>query len=934
MADNIQDQLGWALVLVRALEKRNFERANQAAQCFHKLGMCGKSANAQFSALSEKALGACRLSVGDLVMDLAKKDINRDLQNLRHLPPEAGDCERSLFKDSILKKLKRLSPGEAATITCVVDDEGEHHVSPQEMAKALCKHWQEVFGPSSCNVPGLHSWLSRLFPVAPNGGWITGMLARDNPDWTVLKTHIKRAISIAKNTMPGPDGIPALAFKCLGDLATDTLFDVFTVLSSSDAEATLLAAFSQVSAEEAHGFNNSLLCLLPKSPTGSDEQHGTYFHPSDTRPLSISNVDNRLLASAARLAWEPILEAWVSDFQRGFLKGRSMLHNVIDIDWHAMTVSLTHPRGALLLFDFKAAFPSVSHPFLLHCLHALGLPESAMAFIKTMYSQNRCCIRLQGQDFPGFRLQGGVRQGCPLSPLLFAVCVDILLRTIIHEVPSCICRAFADDIAAVVTDWDSHGPILETIFREFRMISNLGLNIKKTVCMPLWPTGIRDLVETLGRQIPGWAQIQIDSRGKYLGFMIGPGKATSSWDKPLKKYKERVARWSQIGGGMQYATLAYNIFALSTLLYVAQLEAVPRFVLIEERVQILRMFPGPGQWMIPEDAWYLKENYGLAKSAQPLALVARAAKLRVSALGCHFGCRQVTGRQLRRLGTDNIYARKRALAGAMASTEYIDRILHWSSWYKHNFCRVLVDNADFLKSKGITTASICMTIAGNEAPWDKDEVGKIFGEFQKTALRAIKKTEIPNAIERIRSKVDRWRNVAYGLSGLPGHYSPLIARHLVSLGKIATPRVHAAVFTTLWNGWCTHRRFQQRHKASNVCLFMCRGTAEDSLEHYCRCPVVRRVAEHTFRFSYPAEEALTLWLLNSRWLDSPDNLLSLGLLVYGVYMAYNTIRYHKIGSSDDAFQCIVQHCKQGAFGHPASMSHLDTRWQSPISYIC
>ena len=170
-----------------------------------------------------------------------------------------------------------------------------------------------------------------------------------------------------------------------------------------------------------------------------------------------------------------------------------MLHNILDIDWHAMTVSLKHPKGALLLFDFKAAFPSISHLFLLHCLHALGLPEKAMQFIKTMYSHNRCRIRLQGQDFPGFWLRGGVRQGCPLSPLLFAVSIDILLRTIVHEIPSCISRAFADDIASVITDWDTQGPILERIFREFEKISNLGLNISKTVCIPLWPTGAEDL---------------------------------------------------------------------------------------------------------------------------------------------------------------------------------------------------------------------------------------------------------------------------------------------------------------------------------------------------------------------------------------------------------------------------------------------------------
>ena len=56
---------------------------------------------------------------------------------------------------------------------------------------------------------------------------------------------------------------------------------------------------------------------------------------------------------------------------------------------------------------------------------------------------------------------------CPLSPLLFAVCVDILLRMIIHVAPECTCKAFADDIAALLTDWWKQGPVLERVFQEF-----------------------------------------------------------------------------------------------------------------------------------------------------------------------------------------------------------------------------------------------------------------------------------------------------------------------------------------------------------------------------------------------------------------------------------------------------------------------------------
>ena len=70
-----------------------------------------------------------------------------------------------------------------------------------------------------------------------------------------------------------------------------------------------------------------------------------------------------------------------------------------------------------------------------------------MHFIGALYSENVCYIRVHGHDFEGFRLEGGVKQGCPLSPLLFATCVDILLRMLSKAVPDSTTRAFADDIA-------------------------------------------------------------------------------------------------------------------------------------------------------------------------------------------------------------------------------------------------------------------------------------------------------------------------------------------------------------------------------------------------------------------------------------------------------------------------------------------------------
>ena len=163
--------------------------------------------------------------------------------------------------------------------------------------------------------------------------------------------------------MPGPDGIPALAFKKLGDTAVGIFYEVAKALGSEDHVASLREAYYDRCPEGTHGFNSSLLCCLPKKPHGTDPESGEYYRGEDTRPLALVNTDNRIIANAARLTWEPYLNMFISQAQQGFLKGRQMLHNVIQIDYDAMTVSLKRDRGMLVLFDFKAAFPSISHEF-------------------------------------------------------------------------------------------------------------------------------------------------------------------------------------------------------------------------------------------------------------------------------------------------------------------------------------------------------------------------------------------------------------------------------------------------------------------------------------------------------------------------------------------------------------------------------------------
>jgi hypothetical protein len=78
--------------------------------------------------------------------------------------------------------------------------------------------------------------------------------------------------------------------------------------------------------------------------------------------------------------------------------------------------------------DFKAAFDSVQRSSLWSILEADGVPDKLLALIKAYYSSTKARIRVYGEETIAFGLDSGVRQGCPLSPMLFNFVIDWVME--------------------------------------------------------------------------------------------------------------------------------------------------------------------------------------------------------------------------------------------------------------------------------------------------------------------------------------------------------------------------------------------------------------------------------------------------------------------------------------------------------------------------
>ena len=87
----------------------------------------------------------------------------------------------------------------------------------------------------------------------------------------------------------------------------------------------------------------------------------------------------------------------------------------------------------IISINTRKAFDKIQQPFMLKTLNNLGIDGTYLKIIKAIYDKPTANIILNGQQLELFPLKSGTRQGCPLSPLLFNIVLEVLARAIRQE---------------------------------------------------------------------------------------------------------------------------------------------------------------------------------------------------------------------------------------------------------------------------------------------------------------------------------------------------------------------------------------------------------------------------------------------------------------------------------------------------------------------
>ncbi len=366
----------------------------------------------------------------------------------------------------------------------------------------------------------------------------------------ISSNEVKAAIkSTALGKTPGPDGIPIELYLDFIDEFSEILSEYYNNI------------FLHGSADDS--FLKSIISLLYKNK-------GILKLLKNWRPISLLNSDYKILTKIIATRMTPALAGLIHENQTCGVPGRSSFENLYNLSAIVDQVLENDDRLLLVTLDQEKAFDRIEHSYIREVLSKFGFPDEIIKWYDIISENAEAQICINGYLSDPIKIQRSVRQGCPLSMIIYVLGIEPVAtqirkdRQIKGYIPinsrETKISQYADDSTPILTSVRSYFRI-NTIFINFGRASGSKLNTEKTkiAVFGKWDPGELKPIENL-----------IKPSVEILGVNFGKDLKNLNWPAKFAQCNGIIKSWEGAQLSLRSRIYIIHTFILSNIWHVAR----------------------------------------------------------------------------------------------------------------------------------------------------------------------------------------------------------------------------------------------------------------------------------------------------------------------------------------------------------------------------
>ena len=451
-----------------------------------------------------------------------------------------------------------------------------HTPEPASLARSLAQsQLLEEVSATYSNTPAPASYLSGPFTLA------------ETP--ALLKTM--------HNTAPSPDGIQYGFWKSLA-----ARISAHNKAHPQDALPDFWTTFMSLANDvKSHGsrrlhFKDANISMFFKK--------GDLTLAKNYRPISAMNTDCKMYTNLINNCLAPWAVAKLHPDQKGFVPRRLITDHTRLAYEVAHLADSTGTNGYLVSLDQAKAYDRVDQSWLLHVLRCMGIDPDLCNTISDLVTGCHSCVCINGGYSTSFSLRRGVRQGDPLSCLLYNFSIEPLamrLRTTLQGfsllgLPPVELMFYTDDLNLFLCAHEPLAPIKQCLDDACFAIGSL-FNLEKTDIKPLRHLAFKEACFALqsmdGEALPGGYVLAPNSPLRVLGVWVGShDMAKDRWSQLSSHISSISLQWTSISTSLPNHVLVAKSLMLSRCYWLLDGNSIPRSWLWHISNKIMRFVRG------------------------------------------------------------------------------------------------------------------------------------------------------------------------------------------------------------------------------------------------------------------------------------------------------------------------------------------------------